>query len=91
MTRRDPPYWPYRCRACSRFVANPRVWHNAEHITRQVGDCGRCGPDVPLVPLGWDDWFPDDYDPLDAILATRQDRTAQAVTPAPDPPASPAG
>lgn len=63
-----PPYWPFRCAACKRFVSNPRVKHNAERITEQRGDCSRCGPNVDLLPLSWEDWFSDDYDPEEAVF-----------------------
>jgi hypothetical protein len=63
-----PPYWPYRCATCKRFVSNPRVEHNAERITDERGDCSRCGPNVKLVGLSWEEWFPEDYYPFEAIF-----------------------
>ncbi|MET8985894.1 hypothetical protein ABZW49_10635 [Nonomuraea wenchangensis] len=63
-----PPYWPFRCATCKRFVSNPRVRHNASRITKQWGDCSRCGEGVDLVPLSWEDWFDDDYDPEEAVF-----------------------
>lgn len=66
----SPPYWPYRCAACARFVSNPQVQLGADpnpwavvRIVAETGDCKKCGPQVPLCRLGWDDWFADDYDP----------------------------
>lgn len=58
-----PPYWPYQCQACCRYVSNPRVRFNTQRIVAEIGDCSRCGPGVPLVPLCWDDWF-GDSDPV---------------------------
>ena len=65
----EPPYWPYRCATCKRFVSNPRVKHNAHGITDERGDCSRCGDGVKLVGLSWEDWFSDDYDPEEAAFA----------------------
>lgn len=56
----SPPYWPFRCKQCSRFVSNPQVWVDGwgERIVRERGDCSRCGEDVDLAgPLAWEDWF----------------------------------
>ena len=64
----QPPYWPFRCGTCSRFVSNPRCFHNSEHITGEFGDCSRCGPGVKLAPgLAWEDWFTEDYVPAGDI------------------------
>jgi len=54
-----PPYWPYRCGTCSRFVSNPVATVQAEErITDERGDCSRCGRGVKLAPgLSWEDWF----------------------------------
>lgn len=68
MSRR-PPYWPYQCKKCSRYVSNPVVTHSVEEIVAERGDCSRCGPGVDLWPLCWEDWFGEDYDPYAAILA----------------------
>lgn len=73
-TRREPPYWPFRCATCKRFVSNPKVTHSWERITDERGDCSRCGPGVKLVGLCWEDWFSDDYDPEAAILAATRER-----------------
>lgn len=75
MTRR-PPYWPYQCRACSRYVSNPRATYNAERIVTETGDCTRCGPGVALWPLCWEDWFGWDTDPYAEITAERAGRAA---------------
>jgi hypothetical protein len=63
----NPPYWPYRCRKCQRFVSNPVCTFNVERITSERGDCRRCGPGVELMPLAWEDWFSDDFD-VDAAI-----------------------
>jgi hypothetical protein len=54
---REPPYWPYRCEGCSRYVSNPRCTYNEDRILSTAGDCKCCGPGVPLLPLAWEDWF----------------------------------
>ena len=66
--KRQPPYWPYRCKKCMRFASNPKVTYNLERIVDERGDCTRCGPGVELMQLCWEDWFGDDFDPEDAIL-----------------------
>lgn len=53
----SPPWWPYRCAQCARFVSNPVVTHNDERILDERGDCSSCGPRVPLQGLAWEDWF----------------------------------
>lgn len=62
----SPPWWPYRCKQCARFVSNPvvttgpppeGVWFTDVVIADERGDCSRCGPGVSLAPLAWEDWF----------------------------------
>lgn len=72
-----PPYWPFRCAACSRFASNPAVALGPDTanpygdvvITEETGDCKKCGKHVPLKPLGWDDWFTDDFNPAALFAA----------------------
>jgi hypothetical protein len=59
-----PPYWPFQCRECARFVSNPRITFRASSdpwndvvIDTETGDCSKCGKRVALKPLGYDDWF----------------------------------
>lgn len=54
-----PPYWPYRCRRCARFVSNPTVKVNEIEgaLADARGDCSRCGSEVELAPTMWEDWF----------------------------------
>lgn len=81
---KPPPYWPYRCAACARYVSNPRVelvpstdpWNDVA-LGAETGDYKKCGPQVPLKPLGWEEWFgegepvhaADDDSELEAALA----------------------
>jgi hypothetical protein len=65
----EPPYWPFRCEQCSRFASNPKVTYNLDGIVDERGDCSRCGDGVKLIPLSWEDWFPEDFDPEEALLA----------------------
>jgi len=51
-------------------VSNPRVKYNMESIIDERGDCSRCGPQVKLVPLGWEDWFGYE-DPYGAMVESR--------------------
>jgi hypothetical protein len=74
----EPPYYPFRCAACSRFVSNPKVTYNMNRITKEQGDCSRCGPGVTLKPLSWEDWFDDDFDPEEAIFAVMKGARADA-------------
>jgi len=60
---------------CSRFVSNPTVAYNCERIVAERGDCSRCGPGVPLMPLAWEDWFAEDFDPYEALLGRQEART----------------
>ncbi len=64
----SPPYWPYRCCRCSRFVSNPVVTFNVESILKERGDCSRCGAGVELVPLCWEDWFGEDCEPTGKLI-----------------------
>lgn len=64
----SPPYWPFQCKRCCRYVSKPRVTYNCERIVREIGNCSRCGDDVELVPLCWEDWFGWDFDPYDSIM-----------------------